>query len=61
MNAYSLWCALSYVFYLNFQCPYYMYDLIHQLSSFQFNSNLMLWWEETYGSVKPQAVEIVLN
>ena len=46
-----MWCALSY--YLFELKKYYdMYKCIYQFLSFQFNSNLMLWWEETVSNVR---------
>ena len=37
-----------------------MYKFIYQSSSFQFNSNLIPWWEETEIDVNLQAILIVL-
>ena len=38
-----------------------MYTFIYKFFSFQFNSNLMLWLEETDDNVKPQPIVVDLD
>ena len=52
-------CAVSSVFYFSRQSSYYMYKFIYQFSSFQFNSNLMLWWKETDANIKPWSIMVI--
>ena len=53
-------CTLSFVFCFELECSFDMYKFIYQLSSFQFNSDLMPWCEETGGNFKHQVINIIL-
>ena len=54
-------CGALYVIYFDFnrQRSYDMYKFIDQFWPFKFNSNLILWWEETDGAVKHWVIAIV--
>ena len=54
-----MWRTLSYVFWIELKFFYDMYKFIYQFSSFWFNINLMLWWEENDAAVKPQVITII--
>ena len=59
ITVYSMCCALSFGFYLNWQCSCYTYNFIYLFLSFKLDINLILWWQETYGAVKPRVIKII--